>query len=76
ASTLRGRGVTRIFVCGLATEFCVKQTALDGVAEGFDVFLIENACRGINFPQGSAAAAVEEMRQAGVKVCWSGDLAQ
>lgn len=74
AGELRRRGVTRLFICGLTTEFCVRYTALDGKSEGFDVYMIENACRGINFPEGSAAAAVEEMREAGVRVCWSGDL--
>lgn len=74
AEELRARGVQRIFVCGLATEYCVRQTALDGLQEGFDVVLVENACRGINFPPGSAALAVEEMKLAGVKVYWSKDL--
>lgn len=74
ADYLRNRGIKRIFVAGLATDYCVKYTALDGVRNGFEVFLIENACRAVNFPPGSAAVAVEEMRRAGVKVCWSGDL--
>ena len=74
AEELRRRGVNRIFVCGLAMEYCVKQTALDGLHERFDVILVENACRGINFPPGSAAVAVEEMKMAGVKVYWSKDL--
>ena len=74
ADYLRAKGVERIFVCGLATEYCVKATALDGLAEGFQVVLVENACRGVNFPPGSATEAVEEMRQAGVQVQWSEDL--
>jgi len=74
AEELRRRDVQRVFVCGLATDYCVKQTALDGLANGFQVFLIENACRGVNFPPGSAARAIEEMKLAGVGVCWSGDL--
>ena len=74
ADELRKRGVRRIFVCGLATEYCVEQTALDGIRNGFQVVLVENACRGINFPPGSAARAVEEMKAAGVEVHWSKDL--
>ena len=74
AQNLKGRGIDRVFVCGLATDYCVKQTALDALREGFQVFLVENACRGVNFPPGSAAQAVDAMQQAGVKVCWSGDL--
>ena len=71
---LRGMNVERLFVCGLATDYCVKCTAVDAVDNGFTVFLIENACRGVNFPPGSAAQAVEDMKHHGVKICWSGDL--
>jgi nicotinamidase/pyrazinamidase len=74
AEELRKRGVMRLFVCGLATEYCVEQTALDGIRNGFKVVLVENACRGVNFPPGSAARAVEEMKAAGVEVHWSKDL--
>jgi len=74
AGKLRKRGVRRLFVCGLATEYCVEQTALDGLRNGFKVVLVENACRGVNFPPGSAARAVEEMKAAGVEVHWSKDL--
>lgn len=72
ADRLRLRKIERIFVCGLATDYCVKHTALDGVKHGFTVYLVENACRGIGTPE-SITAAVEEMKRAGVKVCWSGD---
>lgn len=73
ADNLRRHRVERIFVCGLATDYCVKQTALDGLKHGFAVFLVENACRGIGTPE-SVTAAVEEMKRAGIKICWSGDL--
>lgn len=71
---LRKDGVQRVFVCGLATDYCVKATALDAVARGFDVVLVENACRGVDCPPGSVTDAVAAMRQAGVMVCYSGDL--
>jgi len=74
AEQLRRRKVERLFVCGLATDYCVKNTAIDGVGSKFDVLLVENACRGVNFPPGSAAEAVEEMKRRGVKTCYSGDL--
>ena len=74
AAHLRRWGAQRIFVCGLAMDYCVKHTALDGLREGFLVFLVEDACRGIDFPPGLTALAVEEIRQAGGRVCWSGDL--
>lgn len=74
AEDLRVRGIMRIFVCGLATDYCVKFTCLDGRKQGFDVFLIEDLCRAIDNPPGTANAAIEEMRQAGVQPVYSGDL--
>lgn len=66
AGYLRERGLTDIYVCGLATDFCVAWTALDGRAAGFDVTVIEDACRAIDL-QGSCAKAWQEMTKAGVK---------
>jgi len=74
ALQLRSRGVTRVFVCGLATDYCVKATALDGQVQGFGVVVIEDACRGVDVPPGLTANAIEEMRRAGVEVRQSGDL--
>jgi len=74
ADQLRARQIERIFVCGLATDYCVKFTAMDGLKEGFEVVLVENACRGIDNPPGSLGDAVDEMKRAGVQMCWSGDL--
>ncbi len=71
---LRKLGIERIFVCGLATDYCVKFSTLDAIEAGFAVVVIENACRGVNFPPGSAAAAIEAIKEAGAHVCWSGDL--
>ena len=66
AAYLRGRGVTRVAVCGLATDYCVKFTALDALRDGFDVELIVNACRGVNLTPGDADAAIAEMQASGV----------
>ncbi|MBI4558453.1 MAG: nicotinamidase [Candidatus Hydrogenedentes bacterium] len=71
---LRARHVNRIFVGGLATDYCVKTTALDGARNGFQVVLLEDACRGVDRPAGSVAKAVAEMNQAGVTVTTTGDL--
>jgi nicotinamidase/pyrazinamidase len=75
AEHLRERGVTRLFVCGLATDYCVKETVLDGLRNGFVMFMIEDACRGVDIPAGSAALAVDDMKAAGAGVCQSGDFA-
>ncbi len=66
AEWLREQGVGKVGVCGLATDYCVKFTALDAVAEGFEVELRREACRGVNLRAGDVDAAVEEMARAGV----------
>ncbi|MDH5286962.1 MAG: bifunctional nicotinamidase/pyrazinamidase [Betaproteobacteria bacterium] len=65
AGYLRERGFTRVFIAGLATDFCVAWSALDARADGFDALVVEDACRAID-KGGSLAAAWERMRAAGV----------
>ena len=65
AGYLRERGIERIFVAGLALDFCVAWTALDGRQKGFEVVLIEDACRAIDLG-GSLARAMADMDAAGV----------
>ena len=55
AGLLRDRGVTRVFLCGLAYDYCVRFTAEDAVREGFEAVVIEDACRAIA-PDTAAAA--------------------
>lgn len=71
---LRDRGVDAIYVMGLATDYCVKFTALDGVALGFTTYLIEDGCRGVEARPGDVDRAVAEMRAAGVQVINSREL--
>jgi nicotinamidase/pyrazinamidase len=73
AGYLKERRVRRVFVCGLATDFCVAWTALDARKAGFDTAVIEDACRGIDL-NGSLAAAWESMTAAGVHRIRSTDL--
>ena len=65
AGYLRERGVTRVFICGLATDYCVHFSALDAARLGFEAMVIEDACRGIDL-EGSLAAANQAMAEAGV----------
>lgn len=65
AGYLRERRIRRVYVCGLATDFCVAWTALDARKSGFDVAVIEDACRGIDL-NGSLDAAWRSMSDAGV----------
>ncbi len=68
ADYLRERGIDEVHVGGLATDYCVKCTALDAVALGFQTALLENASRGVELHPGDVQRAVEEMRQHGVRV--------
>ena len=68
AGYLRGRGVTDVTVVGLATDYCVKFTALDARAEGFSVRVVLAACRGVELVVGDVERAVAELRGAGVVV--------
>ena len=65
---LRQRGVERIFVGGLATDYCVKHTVLDGLKEGFKVVLLTDSTRGVNLNPGDSERAIAEMAQAGAEV--------
>jgi len=65
---LRERNAPDLLVAGLATDYCVKFTALDARREGFDVSLIEDACRGVNLKPGDSKNAIAEMRNAGVAI--------
>lgn len=73
---LREHGVTEVCLTGLATDYCVKFTALDAAREGFRVTLVEDACRGVNLAPNDVARALDGMRDAGVRVVQSVDLAQ
>jgi nicotinamidase/pyrazinamidase len=65
AQLLRDWAVTRVVVTGLATDYCVKGTALDGITEGFTVELITDAVRSVDLVEGDGAAALEEVEAAG-----------
>jgi nicotinamidase/pyrazinamidase len=68
---LRERGVDRLFVAGLATDYCVKATVLDALRLGFDVTVIEDAVRGVDVEPGDSDKALEAMREAGAEIASS-----
>ena len=74
AAWLRARGITRVVLAGLATDFCVAWSALDARRAGFATAVAEDACRAIDL-DGSLAAAWARMHQAGVARLRSADLA-
>lgn len=71
---LRERGAEAVYLAGLATDYCVKFTALDAVRLGFRTHVIQDACRGVNLQPGDVARAFDEMRAAGVQILNSTDL--
>jgi nicotinamidase/pyrazinamidase len=73
AALLRDRGVERLLIGGLATDYCVKHTVLDGIQEGFQVMLIGDAVRGVNLNPGDSEQAIKEMSAAGAIVVRGND---
>ena len=71
---LHGRGATDVYVLGLATDYCVKFTALDAVRLGFRAHLVKDGSRGVELSKGDVDRAIDEMRRAGVAVVQSGDV--
>ena len=65
---LAAQGVSTVYVMGLALDYCVKFTALDALGLGFATQLILEGCRAVNLQPGDGAAAVDEMRAAGVTI--------
>jgi len=71
---LSARGIRRVFVAGLATDYCVKATALDALAAGFQAVLVTDAVRAVDAPPGTGEQAVAQMRSAGVALMGSQEL--
>jgi nicotinamidase/pyrazinamidase len=71
---LQERGLRSVYVCGLATDFCVSWSAQDAAKAGLTVSVIEDACRGIDL-NGSVAAAWQAMADAGIARIQSADIA-
>jgi nicotinamidase/pyrazinamidase len=74
ADWLHAQGVTALAVLGLATDYCVKATAIDGLAAGFEVTLVEDGCRAVDLAPGDGDKAIAAMRDAGVTIVRSADV--
>jgi len=68
---LQGKNVDTVYILGLATDYCIKFTALDAVGERFTTYLVEDGCRGVELKPGDVAAAIDEMKAAGAHVIQS-----
>jgi nicotinamidase/pyrazinamidase len=71
---LRAAGVDEVWIVGVATDYCVKFTALDGRTEGFGVVVVEDGCRAVNLAQGDSERALAEMAAAGCRVTNSAEI--
>ncbi|WP_305822147.1 nicotinamidase [Massilia brevitalea] len=76
ADHLRQHGVTRVFVCGLATDYCVLNTALDARTEGFDTVILPEAMRAVNVQPQDGERAIAQMREAGVSTATLAELGE
>jgi nicotinamidase/pyrazinamidase len=71
---LRGLGITRVILGGLATDYCVYYSALDARRLGFETAVLTDAVRGVGYPEGSVEKALDDMRAQGIGLCRSGDI--
>lgn len=73
-SLLKERGIRRLFVGGVATDYCVKNTVIGGLNLGYEVFLLIDATKGVDVNAGDTDRAIEEMMNSGAVVVAFGDL--
>jgi nicotinamidase/pyrazinamidase len=74
ARILRDAGVSEVYVCGLATDYCVRASAIDACREGFDVTVLEDAIRAVEVEPGDGEQALADMRAAGARIARSDEV--
>ena len=74
AQILRDRDVDEVYVVGLATDYCVRASAIDACREGFDVTVVEDAVRAVDVNPGDGARALQDMRKAGARIATSDEV--
>ena len=74
ADYLKSKSVNAVYIAGLATDYCVKYSALDAIALDFKTYVIEDACRGVNLIDGDIENALDEMRARGIKIIQSQEI--
>lgn len=68
------RNINRVFICGIATDFCVRSTALDALKAGFETYLLKDACRAVNLEEGDEENAIAEIAENGGRIIESSQL--
>ncbi|MDP1835006.1 MAG: bifunctional nicotinamidase/pyrazinamidase [Chlamydiales bacterium] len=71
---LKSKGIERVFLAGLATDYCVKYSVMDALDLGFDTFVIADACKGINLREGDIDHALNLVEKLGAHLCYSADI--
>lgn len=71
---LKSQGVKSVFVCGIATDYCVKYTVLDAISLDFETYLVRDACRAVNLQPRDEDNAIQQMEAAGAKITTSKEL--
>ena len=71
---LRFKGIDTLYICGLATDYCVKYTVLDALSRGYTVYLIVDGCRGVNQHFNDSQKSILEMEKAGAHLVASIDV--
>ena len=66
---LKQKGVSQICIVGLATDYCVKYTAIDAVGQGFETSVLLKGCRSVELNPGDVDRAIDEMKSSGVQIC-------
>lgn len=74
AQILRDRAVVEVYVCGLATDYCVRASTIDACREGFEVTVVEDAVRGVEVNPGDSERALQDMREAGASIASSDEV--
>lgn len=71
AGYLQKKNISRLYIMGLATDYCVKYSCLDAIQLGFEVYCIQDACRGVELNSGDIDRAIAEMKAVGIKFIFS-----
>ena len=71
---IKGFGIKKVFLCGLATDVCVFYSAMDSAYLGFETYLIEDASKGVDIPEGNLKSSIDKMIQSGIKIIKSTEI--
>lgn len=72
---LKSKNVTQVYICGLASDYCVKFTALDALKQGYETIVLEDLCRGVNMNPDDSRKAFDELQASGASIGQSSDVA-